>query len=145
VGVVLSVAALRHLTRDECVALLCGQGLGRVSVSIGALPAILPVNYVLWDESIVFRSAPGTKLSAALMGSVVGFEVDAVSDDHSGGWSVLVVGHATEIRDTATLEAVRRLPLEAWAPGTRDLFVRIPTEHITGRAFGPVDTTANAS
>ncbi len=141
----LSVDVLRHLSPAECVKLLAGQRLGRVSVSIGALPAILPVNYVLWDDSIVFRSAPGTKLSVALMGSVVGFEVDAVTEDHSGGWSVLVVGHATEIRDAATLEAARRLPLQAWAPGTRDLFVRIPTEHISGRAFGPLDATTNES
>jgi uncharacterized protein len=137
------VDSLRHLSHEECHRLLETRRLGRVSVSIGALPAILPVNYVLWGDAIVFRSAPGTKLSAALMGSVVGFEVDDVYDDRRGGWSVLIVGHATEIRDAATLEVVRRLPLETWAPGKRDLFVSIPTEHISGRAFGPVDATAN--
>jgi len=132
----MSLDSLRHLFREECLELLAGRGLGRVSVSIGALPAILPVNYALWDDSVVFRTAPGTKLSAALMGSVVGFEVDDAVDDLSGGWSVLVVGHATEIRDVATLERVRQLPLRTWAAGERDHFVRIPTKHISGRAFG---------
>jgi nitroimidazol reductase NimA-like FMN-containing flavoprotein (pyridoxamine 5'-phosphate oxidase superfamily) len=137
------VDSLRRLSREECVRLLTTRQLGRVSVSIGALPAILPVNYVLWRDNIVFRSAPDTKLSAALMGAVVGFEVDDVYDERRGGWSVLIVGHATEIRDAATLEIVRRLPLESWAPGERDLFVSIPTEHISGRAFGSPEATAN--
>jgi hypothetical protein len=107
---------------------------------MGALPAILPVKYLLWDDDILFRTAPGTKLSAALMGAVVGFEVDDTDDDMSRGWSVLVVGHANAVRDQATLDRVRRLPLQAWAAGERDHFVRIPTEHISGRAFGPIPT-----
>ena len=97
--------------------------------------AILPVNYVLWNGKILFRTAPGTKLTAALMGAVVGFEVDDMSDDHSGGWSVLVVGHAIEIRDLEELQRVRDLPLETWAPGQRDRFVNIATENVSGRAF----------
>jgi nitroimidazol reductase NimA-like FMN-containing flavoprotein (pyridoxamine 5'-phosphate oxidase superfamily) len=136
----MSLDLLRRLSREECIGLLGSRRLGRVSVSIGALPAILPVNYVLWDDVILFRTAPGTKLSAALMGTVVGFEVDDAADDLSAGWSVLVVGHATEIRDLQTLEVVRQLPLASWAPSGRDYFVRISTEHVSGRAFGPDPT-----
>jgi nitroimidazol reductase NimA-like FMN-containing flavoprotein (pyridoxamine 5'-phosphate oxidase superfamily) len=132
------VDTLRHLSRDECLGLLAGRQLGRVSVSIGALPAILPVNYVLCDGGVVVRTAPGTKLSAALVGAVVGFEIDDVSPDRAAGWSVLVVGNAVEIRDDTGLRLVRGLPLTSWAPGTRDRFVRIPTDHMSGRAFGPL-------
>jgi hypothetical protein len=74
------------------------------------------------------------------MGAVVGFEIDDISHEPDGGWSVLVVGHANEIRELAVLERVRELPLETWAPGKRDCFVSIPTEHVTGRAFGGVPT-----
>jgi nitroimidazol reductase NimA-like FMN-containing flavoprotein (pyridoxamine 5'-phosphate oxidase superfamily) len=137
----MSLDSLRHLSREECVGLLGGRRLGRVSVSIGALPAILPVNYAMWDDCIVFRTAPGTKLSAAVMGTVVGFEVDDAAEDLSGGWSVLVVGHASEIRDLETLEHVRELALASWAPGERDFFVRISTEQISGRAFGSIEVT----
>jgi len=136
----MSVDSLRHLSHDECVGLLASRCWARVSVSIGALPAILPVNYVLWNGKILFRTAPGTKLTAALMGAVVGFEVDDMSDDHSGGWSVLVVGHAVEIRDLEELQRVRKLPLETWAPGQRDRFVNIATENVSGRAFGRTPT-----
>ncbi len=131
-----ALASLRHLSADECLGLLAQHRLGRVSVSMGALPAILPVKYALWNGEVVFRTAHGSKLSNALIGAVAGFEVDDVTEDHSGGWSVLVVGHATEIRDEGALERARALPLAAWGPGGGDQFVSIPTQHMTGRAFG---------
>ncbi len=105
-------------------------------MSIGALPAILPMKYTVMDGDIVVRTAPGTKLTAALMDGVVGFEVDHVDSDHTHGWSVLVFGHATEIRDHATLDHVHTLALESWASGEGDHFINIPTERVTGRAFG---------
>jgi uncharacterized protein len=129
---------LRHLSQEECVGLLGGEHLGRVAVSIGALPVILPVNYTVFDGALVLRTAPGTKLSAALIGAVVGFEIDSTDPHHASGWSVLVVGHAREIRDDATLERLRRLPLESWIADHRDHFVEIPIEHVSGRAFGQV-------
>jgi uncharacterized protein len=130
------VNGLTYLSREECLDLLRRRRLGRVSVSIGALPAILPVTYTVWNDEIVFRTAPGTKLSAAVMGSVVGFEIDGSADDGTAGWSVLIVGHAIEVRDQVTLEQLRSLPLQPWAPGHRDNFVRIPITHVSGRAFG---------
>jgi len=136
---------LRHLSPEECLGLLAGGRLGRVAVSVGALPTILPVNYAVFEGSIVLRTAPGTKLSAALMGAVVGFEIDSTASDHESGWSVLVVGHAREIRDAATLERVRRVPLSSWAPDHRDHFVEIPIERVSGRAFGQVPGVDSAS
>jgi nitroimidazol reductase NimA-like FMN-containing flavoprotein (pyridoxamine 5'-phosphate oxidase superfamily) len=128
--------ALRHLSREECLALLAQGRLGRVSVNVRALPAIFPMNYTLMDGDIVVRTAPGTKLTAALVNGVVGFEVDRVDSDHTHGWSVLVFGHATEICDHATLDRVHALPLEPWGAGEADRFINIPTEQVTGRAFG---------
>jgi nitroimidazol reductase NimA-like FMN-containing flavoprotein (pyridoxamine 5'-phosphate oxidase superfamily) len=130
---------LRHLSREECFEHLVRERLGRVSVRIGEFPAILPVNYLLHNDDIVVRTAPGTKLSAASMGVLVGFEIDGASNDHRAGWSVLVVGHAAKIREPGPLEQVRRLPLEAWAPGDRDDYIRIPCEHVSGRAFDSHD------
>ncbi|MEZ5169287.1 MAG: pyridoxamine 5'-phosphate oxidase family protein [Acidimicrobiia bacterium] len=127
---------LEGLTRAECLEFLGQSTLGRVAVTIGAVPAVLPVNYAMLDGDVVFRSAPGTKLSAAVLGTVVAFEVDeAECVDHSG-WSVLVVGHAREIREGPELDAARALPLQAWAGGDRDHFVRIDSKQVTGRRLG---------
>jgi len=123
------------LSRVECLQLLAEVKLGRVGVSIGALPAILPVNYVLLGEDIVFRTGTGTKLNAALMGTVVAFEIDAADSNCGKAWSVLVVGRSEPIRDPATLDQVARLSLASWAPGPHDHVVRISAHDITGRRF----------
>ena len=58
-------------------------------VNVDGVPAAFPVNFALLDDDIVFRTAPGTKLSAALEGAVVGFEVDRIDPVFESGWSVL--------------------------------------------------------
>ncbi|HEX6311778.1 MAG TPA: pyridoxamine 5'-phosphate oxidase family protein [Acidimicrobiia bacterium] len=124
---------LAVLSRPECLELLGQASIGRVGVSIGALPAVLPVNYAMVDHAIVFRTAPGTRLSAALRGAVVAFEADAVDSDAETGWSVLVVGRAEEVTEPALVGKARALGLEAWAPGSRDHFVSIAIERVSGR------------
>ena len=124
---------LEELSESECRGRLARARLGRVGVTIGALPAILPVNYALLDGDIVFRTGEGTKLRAALERAVVAFEIDGIDEIERSGWSVLVVGHASTIRLAHDLEAARRLVLRPWAPGDRDRYVRITTGMISGR------------
>ena len=106
-----------------------------MGTSIGALPVILPVQYRMLDGDVVFRSAPGTKLTASVLGNVVAFEVDNLSDDHGRGWSVLITGAVTEILDPASLDEARRLDLGAWSSAGPDHFLRIHSELVSGRAF----------
>ncbi len=133
----MTMSALRTLSREECFVHLHRGRLGRVSVKIGELPAILPVNYAVLDEDIIIRTAPGTKLSVAMMGVQTAFEIDGATLAPRSGWSVLVVGHAVRIREPGPLDAVRALPLDNWAPGAHDDYFRIPCEHVSGRSFGP--------
>jgi uncharacterized protein len=124
------------LGRRECLGLLATGEVGRVGVSIGALPAILPVNYTLLGENVLFRTVPGTKLSAATQQQVVAFEVDGFDESGSTGWSVLVQGRASEVTDADMLARARSMSLEAWAlDGVADRYVLIPTEKISGRRF----------
>jgi len=124
---------LDELSRAEAVHLLTTASIGRVGITMGALPAILPVNYAVVDDAIVFRSDTGSRFSAAMEGAVVAFETDESDLASSTGWSVLVVGCAREITDAPTLERVRALGLDAWALGPRDHFVEIPLDVVTGR------------
>ena len=113
---------------------------GRVGLSIGALPVILPVNFVLFEGNVLLRTVPGTKLQAATAGSIVAFEVDGYRPDGRAGWSVLVQGQAREVTDPAVLERITTVPLHAWAlNGAADRFVRIETSIVAGRLFGAVD------
>ena len=90
---------LELLDDDEARELLRIGEVGRVGVTIGALPAIFPVNYRVIDGAIVFRTSPGSKMSAAAVGAVVAFEVDDYQLADRSGWSVLAVGTAEVVHD----------------------------------------------
>lgn len=124
---------LEILSESECRALLAAGTFGRVAITVGALPAILPVNYRLLDGDVVFRTAEGSKLNSALERAVVAFEIDGADESQKTGWSVLVVGHAIALWKMSDIERAQALELHPWAPGTRDQFVRVTTSTISGR------------
>jgi nitroimidazol reductase NimA-like FMN-containing flavoprotein (pyridoxamine 5'-phosphate oxidase superfamily) len=124
--------ALEVLSRDECLRLMAQVPIGRVAVVVGSIPVVVPVNFALYGDDIVFRTGTGTKLLAALGRSIVSFEADAVDKVNRSGWSVLVTGKATEITRPDELEAVDALGLESWVEH-RHHWVRIHCEIVTGR------------
>lgn len=124
---------LQVLDREECLHLLGGATIGRIGVQYGALPTVLPVNFVLYQDAVIIRTSPGTKLDAATRNAVVAFEADSIDVVYHTGWSVSVTGVAREILDAGELARMRSLPLAHWAPGPADRFVAISTEFISGR------------
>jgi transcriptional regulator with XRE-family HTH domain len=134
---------LRDLGPDECRARLSTHGLGRVAVSTPGGPAVVPVNYEVVDDAIVFRTAPNSAPAAAV-GTDVAFEVDHVDEAMSQGWSVLAVGPARAVTEP---EAVRRLADHArskpWAGGERELWVSIRPTQLTGRRISPSDRSGH--
>jgi uncharacterized protein len=122
-----------ELGEDECRRLLAERHLGRLAVTDGDGPVVFPVNYVLHQGSVVFRTDPGSKLDAVAGGAPVAFEVDAVDEASRTGWSVIVRGEAAEVVEPADLEHLRRLPLYPWVPGARSRYVRVRPRSVTGR------------
>jgi nitroimidazol reductase NimA-like FMN-containing flavoprotein (pyridoxamine 5'-phosphate oxidase superfamily) len=86
---------LDALTEAECRHLLRSRTFGRVGVTSGGLPVILPVRYYYEADAITFRTGEGTKLRAAQSGDVLAFQVDAYDPETCQGWSVLVRGRAS--------------------------------------------------
>jgi hypothetical protein len=125
-------AGLELLSEEECLALAALPPVGRVAISMGALPVVFPVNFCLVDRDVFFCTAPGAKLNAAMDGAVVAFEVDDFDPVGHRGWSVLMIGLAREV-PPAELPTVSSLPLRPWAGGRRDHLVRIRTEFLSGR------------
>ena len=121
-------AELRELSREECFQLLGTVGVGRVAVAAeGEAPLVVPVNFVLDDQDVVFRSSGGAKLDL-LHGRPISFQADLVDLGHRSGWSVLMRGTAREIPGA---EAAH-LRVQPWVgQGTR--WVRITAVDITGR------------
>lgn len=125
------------LTRAECFDLLGGARVGRVAVSIAALPAVVPVDYTLLGEDLIVRARAGGRLGAALAGNVVAFEVDAADTEGDTAWTVHVVGLSELISDRATLDELARRSPAIRASGDDDHVVRITVREVTGRRFEP--------
>ena len=85
------------LDEAECRRLLEGKRLGRLVLTSGALPAVIPVVYALDAEHIVVRVSPAWHLRTSLQGAVVAFEVDELDPATSAGWSIVAVGVAQEL------------------------------------------------
>ena len=133
------VSAVAILTAPECWDELRRAEVGRLAVSIADRPDIFPINYVVDHGTVVFRSAEGTKLAAAVLGRAVAFEVDGYDPVLGEAWSVVIKGEAREIERMDELFDALDLPLFPWQASPKHRFVRIIAAEITGRRFHVVD------
>src|SRR5438270_14083220 len=104
-----SPSEMLALSREECMKLLASHSFGRLAVNTGSgAPVIRPVNYVFDErsQSVVFRTAPGSKFHALLRAANAAFEIDGTDESTRTGWSVIMQGVTDEITRSA---AVRRL------------------------------------
>ncbi|WP_406069036.1 pyridoxamine 5'-phosphate oxidase family protein [Streptomyces sp. NBC_01020] len=124
---------LRTLSSEECGELLSTHGVGRVAVSTWDGPAVVPVNYIVNDGEIAYRTAPQT-VAAEAVGQEVAFEIDHIDEAMSKGWSVNVVGTARAVADgTAARDLDEHAHTKPWAGGGRRLWVSIAPTRTTGR------------
>ena len=125
---------LDEISHEECWQLLARFSVGRFAVAPPSKsPLVVPVNYVIDGESIVFSSDPGMKLT--LLGSQpASLEVDCIDPFHRIGWSVLVQGAATMVEQ----DTVAHLELTSWV-GERTHWVRLLPQLVTGRRIHPSD------
>ena len=125
-----------ELTRAECLDLLASQQVGRLAVSSGwKTPIIRPVNY-LYDQpsqSIVFRTAAGSKLHALRQATRAAFEVDGTDPRAGVAWSVIVEGVTAEVTRPGDLARLNRLNLQPWLPGPKAYWIRIGVWTVSGR------------
>ncbi|HEY9555929.1 MAG TPA: pyridoxamine 5'-phosphate oxidase family protein [Acidimicrobiales bacterium] len=129
-----SRTGLDLIDRDECVRRLEADSIGRLAVNVGRSPTILPVNYRMDGEHVVFRTDWGTKLEMGRR-APVSFEIDCFDRAHHTGWSVVVSGYLDEVTpyDAETFDRVHKLAVDPWAGGEKSHWVRIVPSRITGR------------
>jgi general stress protein 26 len=122
------------LDLDECWRLLRLGAIGRLAFSglDGGLD-ILPLNYLTYERSVYFRTAPGSKLGKLQANSEVAFEIDGQDDRRR--WSVVVHGTAHLVMDPAEIEQSGIDWLISWSPTAKEHFVRIDPDAVTGRRF----------
>ena len=111
-----------ELSLSEAETLLRSGVTGRVAVSTPKGPHILPVNYSVVGEHVVFRTSPYSILGTHAHRTTVAFETDTFDHERQRGWSVLVRGRAEVINDAAMLESIHRIwPPRPWAPARERL------------------------
>lgn len=133
-----------ELTTEVCERLLRAGVVGRIALCADDGPHIVPLNYSVVDDFVVFRTSPYSVLGTSGRNSLLAFEVDHVDHDRRHSWSVIVRGRCEWIDDA---EAIARIEATSgtrpWASGSRHLYLRLPMAGITGRQLGrhwqPVD------
>jgi nitroimidazol reductase NimA-like FMN-containing flavoprotein (pyridoxamine 5'-phosphate oxidase superfamily) len=127
----------RDLSYQECRDLLAGGVVGRAALCTPTGPQIIPVNYVMYDDSIVFRTNPYSVLGTYGWNTDLAFEVDSIDPEHREGWSVVVVGRAEMIEDPEQLRDIKfGSDPKPWAGGSRWFYVRLRWRKISGRRVG---------
>lgn len=127
----LPTPAIVPLDEQACLERLGQSTLGRVSLSLDALPEIFPVQYALLGRDPVFRTMPGHKLITAADGQVLSMGIDDWDPDRQIGWRVVVTGPAQRLLEPHDLEAAGALPLKPWTADS-DWFVRISASLLRG-------------
>lgn len=127
-------AGLEILPFDECLRLLASVPVGRIGFFADGEVVLLPVNHVIDGQDPVFRTAHGSKLSAAEGQNLAAFEADHYDEQTRTGWSVLVIGRAEVVYDEAEVQRLNRRGLHPWVTAVeRPFWIRIRATSVSGR------------
>lgn len=131
------MTATVQLGASECRDLLAAGMVGRVAMATPVGPRIVPVNYSLHGDAIVFRTAPYSELSTYGWNTELAFEVDRLDYEAHQGWSVVAIGRAYVVDDPEEVQVIRQeWEPRPWAPGSRNLYVKLPWRELTGVRLG---------
>jgi uncharacterized protein len=132
------VRRMTELSEAECLRLLASVRVGRVVFTEAALPALMPLAYLLDGRTVLMGTAAGSRLARAADGGLLVFEIDELDAVSETGWSVVVTGIASVesmgVLDDPAASSGARGPLpRSWAPGRSDLLIRLPCTQLVGR------------
>jgi nitroimidazol reductase NimA-like FMN-containing flavoprotein (pyridoxamine 5'-phosphate oxidase superfamily) len=122
-----------ELSENENWRLLRQNSLGRLALSAVGEIDIFPVNYYADGETLLLRTAPGTKLLELTVNSRIAIEIDGFTDEEA--WSVVLKGTARQLELRAEIDEADEAPLVPWIPTLKYIYVRITPARISGRRF----------
>jgi uncharacterized protein len=131
------MGTLEELSVEECIDLLRAGLVGRAAICTPAGPHVVPVNYAVHGDSVVFRTTPYSVLGTYSWAGDIAFEIDHVDVERHEGWSVVAVGRGEMVEDVEEVEEIRWAnDPRPWAEGSRPLIVRLRWRQISGRRIG---------
>jgi uncharacterized protein len=131
------MGTLQELSTEECVDLLRAGLVGRAAICTPAGPHVVPVNYAVHGDAVVFRTTPYSVLGTYSWAGDIAFEIDDIDVESHEGWSVVAVGRGEMVEDVEEVEEIRWAnEPRPWADGSRPLIVRLRWREISGRRIG---------
>lgn len=121
-----------EMTVEECWDMLRGEEFGRLAYLLGDEVNMAPINYAVDDETLLFKTAEGSKLLGIVMHSEVVFEIDSYDDTIAQ--SVIVRGRARLLEEDEAHRA-ENVPLRPWLDTQKYNVVEIAVDQVTGRRF----------
>lgn len=123
------------LQQAECLELLGTATVAHVAFVNHDGLQLIPLNFVVIDGHIFFRTSADSILNDLAAGNdQVAFGVDYHAPLYREGWNVTVKGSTCRVTDPAihheVMSSSRLLP---WAPGERDVVVRLVPRSVQGR------------
>jgi len=129
------VVGYDDLEESVCWRLISRVAIGRVGFVYDEDPIVLPVNCVVIDGKIGFRTAGDSMLHELGTGVRVAFEADHVDPVAESGWSVLIRGNLWEVVDEELRDRLIGAAVHPWAPGPKDRWMMIAPTAISGRSI----------
>ncbi len=121
------------LSDAESWEFLRSQEFGRLAFHVGDEVHIAPINYAVDGQTLLFRSAEGSKLLAVVINPDVAFEIDTY-DQHTAR-SVVVRGTARLLAEDEAHRA-EHVPLRPWTDADNKYnVVEIAPVSVSGRTF----------
>src|ERR1700760_692612 len=120
-----SPGRIESLDETDCLALIASGGIGRIAYAGRYGQTVLPVNYQLLDNTIVFRTGEDSPLEEDLQTGIrhaefqVAFEIDEINLAEKRGWSVLIQGPAHHIDSDAERSAAHQTGVQPWSGGAK--------------------------
>ncbi|PJJ63781.1 pyridoxamine 5'-phosphate oxidase family protein [Compostimonas suwonensis] len=124
---------IRALDRAECWRLLESAEVARLAVVDEQGADIFPINYLVNDGSLFFRSAPGTKIVSLTEHPSVAVEIDGA--DERERWSVVVRGEAHRLDDDTLIGESGVQGLQTMTSSDKWNYFEIVPRTVTGIRF----------
>lgn len=120
------------LSTAECWELLRSARFGRLAYRLGNEVNLVPVNFGVDGDRLLFRTAEGDKLLGVVMNPEVVFEIDEHDDREAH--SVVVRGTARRLEEDEEHRA-DEIGLDSWLGTVKFNVVEIRPTSLSGRAF----------
>ena len=121
-----------ELDPEECWAALRADEFARLAYHLGDELDLVPLNYAVDGDTLLFRTAEGSKLLGIVMNPDVVLEIDTYDEDSAQ--SVVVHGTARLLEEDEAHRA-ETTSLRPWLATLKYNVVEIAPVRITGRRF----------